>query len=199
MLFFCAIVFIILYGMSWLSLMLLPEFPGADLTSDMAADYSPWMFITYNQVDQGLVEEIIRDNQIDPGIDILAVTGNTNWYKPPSVGNTFPVITISAPSSGKTYITGNSVTLKGTATDTEDGILSSSLAWTSSIDGSIGSGSTFSFGDRFRWTDWLRQHYNHNYSANYSSQCSSHSHGCRSCKWQFVSIWYLGDLCGHSQ
>ena len=39
---------------------------------------------------------------------------------------------------------GDNITFTGTATDTEDGNISGSLAWTSSRDGNIGSGASFS-------------------------------------------------------
>ena len=58
--------------------------------------------------------------------------------------NTAPVITISNPAGGATYTFGDSITFSGTASDSEQGSLSSGLAWTSDINGSIGSGSTFS-------------------------------------------------------
>ncbi|MCP4661340.1 MAG: hypothetical protein GY856_38545, partial [bacterium] len=61
-----------------------------------------------------------------------------------SCGNNLPVVTITAPSNGSSHIVGDPITFTGTATDVEDGDLSASLAWTSSIDGSIGSGASFS-------------------------------------------------------
>ena len=59
-------------------------------------------------------------------------------------GNTAPSVNITAPADGSSVDVGNSVSFSGTATDAEDGDLSASLAWTSSIDGSIGSGASFS-------------------------------------------------------
>jgi hypothetical protein len=51
-----------------------------------------------------------------------------------------PVVSITAPPDGTTVNVGDSVTLTGTASDTEDGDLSASLAWTSDLDGLIGIG-----------------------------------------------------------
>ena len=59
-------------------------------------------------------------------------------------GNTPPVVDITAPASGSSFPFGTSVTFTGTATDAEDGNLTAGLAWTSSINGAIGSGGSFS-------------------------------------------------------
>jgi len=58
--------------------------------------------------------------------------------------NSPPVVAISAPADGATSTETDSVTFTGSATDSEEGDLSASLAWTSSLDGSIGSGASFS-------------------------------------------------------
>ncbi|MEM1207253.1 MAG: hypothetical protein AAGN66_28725, partial [Acidobacteriota bacterium] len=58
--------------------------------------------------------------------------------------NTAPAVTISAPSDGSTFDIGTSVSFAGSASDAEDGNLTSSLAWTSSLDGAIGNGGSFS-------------------------------------------------------
>ena len=61
---------------------------------------------------------------------------------PPS--NTAPVVTITAPNNGSSFAQGALVTFSGTATDDHDGTISASLNWTSSINGSVGTGATFS-------------------------------------------------------
>ena len=58
--------------------------------------------------------------------------------------NTFPAVTITAPTDGSTFTAGTSIALTGTASDTEDGDLTASLTWSSNLDGSIGSGGSFS-------------------------------------------------------
>ena len=58
--------------------------------------------------------------------------------------NTAPSVTISSPASGTSVANGASVTFTGSATDPQDGSLTSSLAWSSNIDGSIGLGGSFS-------------------------------------------------------
>ncbi|MGZ8220901.1 MAG: hypothetical protein ACXWT0_04545, partial [Methylobacter sp.] len=59
-------------------------------------------------------------------------------------GNTTPDVNITAPGTGLTFAAGTSIDFAGTATDTEEGSLTGSLSWTSSIDNNIGSGASFS-------------------------------------------------------
>jgi hypothetical protein len=58
--------------------------------------------------------------------------------------NTAPTVTITAPSSGTSVVQGTAITFAGSASDTQDGTLTSSLVWTSSLDGQIGTGTGFS-------------------------------------------------------
>ena len=55
-------------------------------------------------------------------------------------GNAPPAVAITAPSNGSAFIQGDLITFTGTATDPEDGNLTASMTWTSSIDGAVGSG-----------------------------------------------------------
>jgi hypothetical protein len=59
------------------------------------------------------------------------------------VANSAPTVSITAPADGSSFSFGASVNFMGTANDAEDGGISGSLSWTSSIDGSIGSGDSF--------------------------------------------------------
>ena len=59
-------------------------------------------------------------------------------------GNTAPQVTITAPGDGSAFTEGTSITFTGAATDTEDGDLTGSLAWSSNRDGAIGTGGSFS-------------------------------------------------------
>ena len=61
----------------------------------------------------------------------------------PLVSNTAPSVTISSPGNNSSYATGALITFTGSASDTQDGLLTSALAWTSNIDGSIGLGGSF--------------------------------------------------------
>ncbi len=62
----------------------------------------------------------------------------------PLVSNTAPAVTISSPGNNSSYATSDTITFTGSASDTQDGSLTSALAWTSNIDGSIGLGGSFS-------------------------------------------------------
>ena len=56
-----------------------------------------------------------------------------------------PVVEITSPSDGATFDSGGEIQFTGTASDAEDEDLTASLAWTSSIDGQIGTGGSFSY------------------------------------------------------
>ena len=55
-----------------------------------------------------------------------------------------PSVTITAPASGTSVSSGTSVTLEGTATDPEDGDLTTAIEWVSDRDGSLGTGGSVS-------------------------------------------------------
>jgi len=54
-----------------------------------------------------------------------------------------PTVSITSPVDGSTFDSGATIVFEGTASDTEDGGLTASLVWTSSIDGQIGTGGSF--------------------------------------------------------
>ena len=58
--------------------------------------------------------------------------------------NTAPSVSITAPTNGASYVQGASIPFSGTATDAQDGSLTSRITWTSSRDGQIGTGGSFS-------------------------------------------------------
>jgi hypothetical protein len=62
---------------------------------------------------------------------------------PPGGTNTAPAVTITSPADGTSAAEGTSVSFAGSASDKEDGNLSSSLIWKSNLDGQIGTGATF--------------------------------------------------------
>jgi hypothetical protein len=70
------------------------------------------------------------------------LTGVETLYPPVTV-NTVPTVSITSPSTGLSLTLGASTTFSGAASDKEDGSLSSKLAWTSNIDGAIGTGASF--------------------------------------------------------
>ena len=55
-----------------------------------------------------------------------------------------PTVSITSPTDGSTFDSGATILFEGTAIDKEDGELTASLVWTSSIDGQIGTGGSFS-------------------------------------------------------
>ncbi len=62
-----------------------------------------------------------------------------------AVGNQPPSAVIASPANNASFTQGVAVTLAGSATDPEDGVLSgTSLVWTSSRDGAIGTGTSLS-------------------------------------------------------
>src|SRR5262249_24376565 len=58
--------------------------------------------------------------------------------------NTAPTVSITSPTNGASYANGATVAFSGSATDAQDGNLTASLTWTSSLDGTIGAGGSFS-------------------------------------------------------
>lgn len=55
-----------------------------------------------------------------------------------------PTVTITSPADGASFDSGTSISFAGSASDDEDGNLTASLVWTSSVDGQIGTGGSFS-------------------------------------------------------
>jgi hypothetical protein len=68
---------------------------------------------------------------------------NTNFTIDGSSGAP-PTVSINAPGNGSTSESGASVSFSGSASDPEDGNISANLSWSSSLDGTIGSGASFS-------------------------------------------------------
>jgi hypothetical protein len=70
------------------------------------------------------------------------INGAKALYPTTSV-NSAPAVTISSPANGSSYASGAAITFTGSANDTQDGPLTAALAWTSSRDGAIGLGGSF--------------------------------------------------------
>ncbi|MFT5286039.1 MAG: hypothetical protein ACI8TQ_002207 [Planctomycetota bacterium] len=60
------------------------------------------------------------------------------------VSNSSPVVNISAPSNGTSVADGVAITFTASANDAEDGSLTSSITWSSNLDGALGSGGSIS-------------------------------------------------------
>ncbi len=93
-------------------------------------------------------------NQIQPvlarfGVTIDGSSGAseptpTPTPTPAPTANEPPVVVINSPADGAPFGSSESVSFGGTTSDTEDGDLTASLAWSSDLDGPIGTGGTFS-------------------------------------------------------
>jgi extracellular elastinolytic metalloproteinase len=74
-----------------------------------------------------------------------------SFTKPPECPtgptNTAPVPTILLPAPGTTVLVGTSVNFDGSASDLEDGSLTASMAWSSSVQGALGTGGSFNRSD----------------------------------------------------
>ena len=82
---------------------------------------------------------------------VIDKSGNISWayvvvtVLPATVVNNAPSASISSPASGASVVAGATLTFSGTGTDPEDGALSgNALTWTSSVNGTIGRGTSFS-------------------------------------------------------
>lgn len=62
---------------------------------------------------------------------------------PPPPPNNAPTVTIISPTSGASFLTGASITFTGSALDLEDGSRTAAMTWTSSLQGQIGVGGSF--------------------------------------------------------
>jgi subtilisin len=108
------------------------------------------VYALYNQVKNAGNYNWIDDSGDGIKEPLLDVS-NTNIFNPvlvPGSGgggeNTAPSVTISAPANGASFPSGTSISFTGSASDAQDGNLTSSLTWTSSLDGPVGTGGSFS-------------------------------------------------------
>ena len=76
--------------------------------------------------------------------DGLGGSGSITVTVNPVTANTPPTVTIDAPAANTTFVRGSSIAFSGSATDAQDGSISSGLSWSSDLDGVIGSGASFS-------------------------------------------------------
>ena len=67
-----------------------------------------------------------------------------SFLYPPVSNNASPTVTITSPADDDTFASGAAIDFAGSASDTEDGDITASLIWKSSIDDSIGSEGSFS-------------------------------------------------------
>ncbi len=121
---------------------------------DVAAAHSITKGHVFNAVFNGFSATVppglLKQLQNDPNVAAVnpnrIVSIDAKPEKPGGGGkgkNKAPTVEITAPTPG-TFGSGASISFAGNASDPEDGDLTTSLAWTSDIDGSIGSGGSFS-------------------------------------------------------
>jgi molybdopterin synthase catalytic subunit len=72
-----------------------------------------------------------------------ASTAKTETVTVTAYVNALPTVAISSPANNATVAAGATVTFSGTASDKEDGTLTSRLSWQSNLDGPLGIGSGF--------------------------------------------------------
>lgn len=81
-----------------------------------------------------------------PEFDPATVSGSSMVEDPP-LANDPPVVTITAPVDGANPSSGSQIVFTATATDNEDGDISSNVSWSSNVAGSLGSGASITIGD----------------------------------------------------
>jgi hypothetical protein len=73
------------------------------------------------------------------------IAGVQSLYGKVSIGtNATPTVTITSPLNNASFLQGTQVSFAGSASDAEDGLLTSALIWKSDVQGTIGSGGSFS-------------------------------------------------------
>jgi subtilisin family serine protease len=77
----------------------------------------------------------------------VATAGMVNAAAAIAVVNTAPSVAISSPANGTSMPQGSSVTFSGSATDPQDGSLTAGMTWTSSLQGYLGTGASFTRAD----------------------------------------------------
>jgi hypothetical protein len=112
---------------------------GLQWTSDQDGAIGSGGSFSTNSLTQGThtITASVTDSGGSMSTDAITVIIN------PIVTNDVPVVIITGPAV-TTFTEGDNVTFTGTATDTEDGMLTNGLQWTSDQDGVIGSGGNFS-------------------------------------------------------
>ncbi len=108
-----------------------------DWNSDQDGDFDTGASVNINNlsVNTHTITASITDNESITTTAQITVT---------ITANTAPTVTITAPADGLSVVEGTNITFTGTATDIEDGTLTSNLSWDSNLDNNIGNGGSFS-------------------------------------------------------
>ncbi len=115
---------------------------GDTITGYYSVDGSTWVQVgstTMAYSDPFLVGLFSLTNEVEATNDVSfdQVTDGVV-----SGGGTDPVVIVTSPADGSTFLTTDTITLTGTATDAEDGDVSSGISWSSDLDGALGSGAS---------------------------------------------------------
>ena len=101
--------------------------------------------LAYSGLDDGHYTLHVRaSNAGGTGYEATHTLRMENGPTPPPPGNAAPVVTITTPADGDAFASGATIAFAGSASDAEDGDLTANLAWSSDIDGPLGSGGSFS-------------------------------------------------------
>jgi YD repeat-containing protein len=115
--------------------------PSVQWSSSLDGDLGTGADITVNTLSLGVhtITALVTDNANASSSTEITVT-----VLPVAVPNTPPVISISTPTNGTSIEQGTALPLGASATDNEDGDLSSFINWSSSLDGNLGTGAQLS-------------------------------------------------------
>lgn len=122
------------------ALALLASVNNPDNAADVAALYSQIKGAgNFDWIDDS------GDGILEPLLDVSTFSASlvANGGGGGSVTDDPPSVSIGSPADNATFGTGETISFSGTAMDTEDGDITAGLAWTSDIDGAIGSGGSF--------------------------------------------------------
>lgn len=111
----------------------------------LTGDFLTWTSSLDGEIGKG--SPMSRDD-LTAGIHTITLTATDSEKAPTisvpitiSIGNAAPIADISSPVDGASYSRGDSITFRGTGTDTEDGELTGALlTWTSNLSEIIGTG-----------------------------------------------------------
>lgn len=115
---------------------------GASLvwSSDVDGQIGTGLTVSTSSLSTGthVITLTATDSNSEEGTDSIVVT----------INNLAPTATIYSPANNSSFNQGDSITLVGAGTDTEDGTLTgASLVWSSNLDGQIGTGTSVTWSD----------------------------------------------------